>query len=82
VVVVFPLEACTLLQTIQRIKLIAAIHINIIAPTQTSMSTNNQPETITMMLNKTAINPTLEAILANLHIINIILHKNTKFNFI
>lgn len=68
--VVFSLEACTLLQIIQRIKLTAAMHIKIIAPTQTLMSTNNQPETITMMLNKTDINPILEAILANLHIVN------------
>jgi len=78
VVVVFSLEACTLLQTIQRIKLIAAIHINTIATTQTLISVINQPETITMMLNKTAINPILEAILANLHIINLFLYKNTK----
>jgi len=69
-VVVFSLEACAQLQTMQRIKLTAAVHINIIETTQTFISTSNQPEIITMMLNKTEINPILEAILANLHIIN------------
>lgn len=52
----------------QSVKLTAAKHINIIDTIQILISTNNQPETITMMLNNTEINPIREAILANLHI--------------
>jgi hypothetical protein len=53
----------------QSVKLTAAKHISIIDTIQILISTNNQPETITIMLNNTEINPIREAILANLHII-------------
>jgi len=59
----------------QRIKLTAARHIKTIEITQTLMSVSSHPETMTIMLNKIEINPTLEAILANLHIFNYIFTK-------